>query len=74
MMIVKDNQKTKATSKQKEFIVNLLEEMGREEDYQQYNVDNLTVSEAKELIFQLIKERDEYWHNIMATTSDYYCY
>lgn len=72
MMIVKDNQKTKATSKQKEFIVNLLEEMGREEDYQQYNVDNLTVSEAKELISQLIKERDEYWYSISATTSDYY--
>ena len=68
MMIARDN--LKVTLKQKEFIKELLADMNRIEDYEVLKVDKLSIQEAKELIQQLLEERDEYFMSISSDVLD----
>lgn len=65
MMIVKDSEKAPATEKQKELIANLLAEMDRSDEYDNYyNVESLSMQQAKALISQLFNQRDDYYMDL----------
>ena len=68
MMVARDN--LKVTPKQKEFIKELLVDMNRIEDYEVLKVDKLSIQEAKELIQQLLEERDDYFMSISRDIYD----
>lgn len=65
MMIVKDSEKAPATEKQKELIANLLAEMDRSDEYDNYyKVESLSMQQAKALISQLFNQRDDYYMDL----------
>lgn len=73
MMIVKDSEKAPATEKQKELIANLLAEMDRSDEYDNYyNVENLSMQQAKALISQLFEQRDDYYMQLESDVFDTY--